>query len=69
MNASPANPIESAPGILFEGIEGYAPVQVEGSIDGKRFDFRARFSAVADIELDLTGVVVIKDAVNGKHHF
>ena len=45
MNASPDHPIEIAPGILFEGIEGYAPVQVEGSIDGKRFYFRARFNA------------------------
>ena len=45
MTASPDNPIEIAPGILIEGIEGPAPVQVEGSIDGMRFYFRARFNA------------------------
>lgn len=45
MNASFENPIEIAPRITYEGYTGPVPVQIEGTIDGKRYYFRARFNA------------------------
>ena len=61
---------ELAPGIVAESWTGAAPVQIEGTVDGKRFYFRARYRrwrlAIADTEDDAV------DAIWGKtpaYHF
>lgn len=61
---------ELAPGIVAESWTGAAPVQIEGTVDGKRFYFRSRQSryqfVVADTEDDAINATIGEPA---NYHF